>query len=270
MLALGLDDGRVMMVDETTGEEKWANQAHDGQNCQARVAMSPNYGRVVASVGLYEQRFKLWDEASGAVHWVGRRNTQTRLSTPRGLSSLEFSPCGERLVTGAGDGTVSVWDVQAGKEKRRFRAPLQGISSLSFSADGRRLASGSGTICVWDLTSGAFLMGALLQTMATDHHGSVIGVHFSPTNSRLLACAGRDRTTLWDVDSGERIWSIDERAFAVWSPDGASIATGSADECVLHVVDAESGTLRFRFLSNEMVLESQLPQKLVNLFFDQE
>ena len=71
MLALGLDDGRVMKVDEATGEEKWANQAHDGQNCQARVAMSPNHGRVVASVGLYEQRFKLWDEASGAVHELG-------------------------------------------------------------------------------------------------------------------------------------------------------------------------------------------------------
>ena len=68
MLALGLDSGRVMVVDEATGEEKWAVQAHC-LDSRVRVAMSPN-GRSVASVGCRDDGWKIWDAASGELHMV--------------------------------------------------------------------------------------------------------------------------------------------------------------------------------------------------------
>ena len=74
MLALGLADGRVMLVDEATGEVKWDVQAHPGTGGgRAYVSMSPDNGRFVASVGMDEKHWKLWDAASGAVHRVGAR-----------------------------------------------------------------------------------------------------------------------------------------------------------------------------------------------------
>ena len=73
MLALGVDGGRVMLVDEATGAVKWAVQAHAGGNWRASVAMSSD-GRLVASVGLDDEHWKLWDAASGAVLRVGARH----------------------------------------------------------------------------------------------------------------------------------------------------------------------------------------------------
>ena len=61
-----------MLVDEATGKERWAVQAHAGTHADTHVVMSPS-GRFVASVGFDEENWKLWDAADGA-EWVARRN----------------------------------------------------------------------------------------------------------------------------------------------------------------------------------------------------
>ena len=67
MLALGIDGGRVMLVDEATGEEQWTVQAHSaGEHGFTAVTMAPD-GRFVASVGSNDESWKLWDAASGAL-----------------------------------------------------------------------------------------------------------------------------------------------------------------------------------------------------------
>ena len=68
MLALGLLSGWVMVVDEATGEERWAVQTHSLKHL-VQVAMSPN-GRFVASVGFRDDDWKIWDAASGELHLV--------------------------------------------------------------------------------------------------------------------------------------------------------------------------------------------------------
>ena len=73
MLALGLANGQVKLVDEATGEVKWAVQAH---HYGSRTAMSSE-GRFIASVGGDDEHWKLWDAASGAVHKVGARHDGT-------------------------------------------------------------------------------------------------------------------------------------------------------------------------------------------------
>ena len=77
MLALGLEAGRVMLVDEAAGEVKWAVQAHagipSGMRRYTMVAM-PLSGSFVASMGTVEENWKLWDAASGAERMVGARH----------------------------------------------------------------------------------------------------------------------------------------------------------------------------------------------------
>ena len=75
MIALGLNDDRVMLVDEETGDVRCAVQAAVRTTRGANVTMSLS-GRFVASVGLEEQPWKLWDAASGAVHRVAARQTE--------------------------------------------------------------------------------------------------------------------------------------------------------------------------------------------------
>jgi len=271
MLALGVCRGRVMLVDEATAEVRWDVEAHlRGSSSEsqsgARVAMSPD-GRFVASVGRDEEQWKLWDVSTGAVHMAGathdgsgacicRLQHHTRSSLQAecpvvahigGLNKVVFSPCGLRFATGGLEGAVIAWNTQTGEAELRmqgFTRKPPTCQSLTYSADGARLASGSGDqwIRVWDTTT-----GALLRTIE-DSHPLLLHVQFSPSDNRRLASAGMNgRIHLWDVDSGEKEWSMEGRQFAVFSPDGRTIATGSAPgRGDLHLLDAESGAIRFR------------------------
>ena len=81
MLALGLADGRVMLVDEATGEVKSEVEARIGEYSEIEVAMSLD-GRFVASVGHHDAQWKLWNVASGALYIVGATTELGRASAP--------------------------------------------------------------------------------------------------------------------------------------------------------------------------------------------
>jgi len=271
MLALGLEGGRVMLVDEATGEVRWAVQAHAGGTTSTLVAMSSK-GGLVASAGAAEHSWKLWDCESGAQWMTGARHDGTGacicgvdelgdllvhegclvIAHTAGLEALAISPCGQRLASGDNEGAVILWDAQTGEAERRMEAD-SGDLSLSFSADGVRLASGigDGFIQVWESTA-----GTLLRTIHTpaDILGSldpIYNVHFSPTDSRMLASEGNNVIRLWDVDSGEMRWSFEGCYFAVFSPDGRTIATASDTTNDVLLVNAESGELRLRLVGHQ-------------------
>jgi WD40 repeat protein len=107
---------------------------------------------------------------------------------------------------------------------------------------------------VWDLTT-----GALLHTMPEVPEEDICGLHFSPRDTRLLASAGSGgRIHLWDIDTGERIRSFEGWGFAVYSPDGRTIATAGPGENDpgLRLVDAESGEERVSMVGHEAYVES--------------
>ena len=148
MLAFGDSDGRVMMVNEATGEVKWAVKAHaaDPDNFYnvfptTRVAISPN-GRFVASVGFADENWKLWQAASGTEWMTGVRHDGTGTCTCQvddlgrrvlqagcpvvahtaGLRALAFSPCGKKFASGGDKGAVILWDTHTGKAEQRMEA----------------------------------------------------------------------------------------------------------------------------------------------------
>jgi len=283
-----------MLVDEATGDEKWEVKAHCSEWDRDRIgvtlaAMSPS-GRFVASVCCDHSawgtppaptHWKLLDAASGDVHMVGITHDGTHPSCicteldedddrvlqegcpvvahTEVLHSLAFSPCGQRLATGSEDCAVILWDAQTGEAERRLQGASRQrvqIYSLSFSADGARLASSSGdrvsgdaAILMWDVTT-----GALLRTTP----GRPSRLQFSPTEFFLLASTGGSKIFLWDVDSGKilsgfrRCRQLAGRQFAVFSPDGRTIATRCATRAgEVLLVDAESGTERVRMVDQE-------------------
>ena len=121
------------------------------------------------------------------------------------------------------------------------------VCSLSFTADGARLASGSAhpsqaSICVWDTTT-----GALLRTIRSQRAGSV---QFSPTNPLTLASVSGRRITLWDVTSGEKMRTVPGHGFVHFSPDGRTIATGGHSFHVL-LMDVQLGERRLTLVGHE-------------------
>ena len=169
---------------------------------------------------------------------------------------MAFSPCGQRLATGGFDHAVILWDAKTGKADQVMRGHITEVRSVSFSADGTRLASGSsdGSIHIWDAT------GALLRTIQRPQvfpiprkaEGFVQSVQFSTTDVRRLASMGhRKGLQQWDVDSGEQKnaasrSSVEGRMFAVFSPDGLTIATASDQTHSVLLFDVSTGEIRSR------------------------
>jgi WD40 repeat protein len=274
MLALGLEGGRVMLVDEATGEVKWAVHAHSLHSRWTKVASSLE-NRFLASVELSDEHWKLWDSSSGAVQRVGATHDGSGacicdfndlghrflhggcpvVAHNGGICSVSFSLCkGGRFATGGSDGAVIVWDTQTGEAEQRLQGGSGHIDALSFSADGARLASGNDemSIRIWDA-----MTWALLRTIPAAHKDRVCSVSFSSPDNHTVVSGGADNQIhLWDVDSGEKRWSIEGRRFAEFSMDGRSIAIVSPNTREVRLVDAESGELRFRMTGHKKYVNS--------------
>jgi WD40 repeat protein len=155
------------------------------------------------------------DRSSGQVKVWNTRTGQELLSIPGftgGENDLCFSPDGSRLAAGSGvevrnvavrpfggarpatGGTwgVKVWDVATGQEVLALKGHAGGITSVCFSADGRKLATSSDdTIKVWHAGTGRELL------QFRDAAGGIANVCFSPDGKRLASGAKDGTVKIW-------------------------------------------------------------------------
>jgi len=179
----------------------------------------------IYALGRVDGTMEFWNLTTGArVVWPGH---------DAGISTVAFSPDGQRLATGTSEGEVKIWDSTTRREVTRFEPVGRHLYCLAFSADGKMLAGAgaSSRVWVWDVASGRRLLEL------GGHGQAVVSVAFSP-DSRVLATttfsAGEAR--LWDLPSGElraRLKGHIQGVIAVeFSPDGKTLVTGSHDRKV--------------------------------------
>jgi WD40 repeat protein len=223
------EDADVVHLFDAAGRELWSSRMTDGFIRQ--VLFAPD-GRAVYAVG--GQKPSTADPTWEVLRaWATDTGHELAAATglARGkLTRAAFSPDG-RLLAVASDGTVTLWETQGLTPLTSFQAHTRAIESLSFSADGSRLATASR-----DLTAKVWAAAGMLarkgepSLVLRGHMRNLTGVAWSPDGRRLATCA-EDRTVrLWDTATGQEALTLragEELPVRVaWSPDGSSLAAG--------------------------------------------
>ena len=201
------------------------------------IAVSPD-GRYLAAGGErgrtpHGRALKVFATDTWQRHWAWRHEDAV-------VHSLAFAPDGRLLAAGGTDGTVRLFDVVTGTQRRTLQH-AGWIGSVAFSPDGRLLVAGSWPIDrspdrpvdikLWDPTTGQ------LRFTLRGHPGAAHEVAFSPDGTTLATGGGNGVVRLWDLATGDvratiemphRGWSLG----LAFSPDGRTLAStsGSATE----------------------------------------
>ena len=112
-----------------------------------------------------------------------------------------FSPAGDRIVTGSGDGTAKIWDMASFRETASFKAHSATVNFAAFDATGKKLitASEDGTAKIWDA-------GTVreLQTLIASGGQFDCGV-ISPDGKYAVTGADDGAVRVWDIESGKQV-----------------------------------------------------------------
>ncbi|MFF3335211.1 TIR domain-containing protein [Streptomyces sp. NPDC002888] len=189
LLAVGSEDGGVLVCDAVTGVPLRTLEGHTG-----RVYAVKFRDRVLAT-GSADGTVRLWDPVSG--------QCRHRLPIhPAGVWPVVLDADGSLLATGDADGVVTLWDAATGTPLHRLHGHSAPVYTVAFGPDNTTLVTGdaSAAVRLWDIAGGR-LLGEL-----PGHRGAVFRARFSPDGT-LLATGD-----MGDGRSGTvRVWDVAER-----------------------------------------------------------
>jgi WD40 repeat protein len=156
------------------------------------------------------------------------------------IFSLAFSPAGETVYSGGGDGRVVLWETSSSSPKpiRTIDAHRGWVRAMGISPDGTLLATAGNDrmIRLWDASSGS------LVRELKGHLGHVYSLEFHPAGKTLYSGDLLGVIKEWDLATGKEIGGFDAKPLHTYdrgqqvdfggvrglaiSPDGGSLAAG--------------------------------------------
>jgi WD40 repeat protein/tRNA A-37 threonylcarbamoyl transferase component Bud32 len=219
--------GEIKVWETATGKELYDLRGHPG--CVLQVAFSPDGKWLVSGSmpqGSINQRriggaIVVWDLETGKAVRNLRGHTGS-------VTSVTFSPDGNRLASSSQDATVRLWDARTGQELRIIETPDE-VLKVIFKPDGKHLVSvgEDATVRIWDTAT-----GRNVRTLR-GHLGPIYGIVFSPTDGRLFSASYDGTIKVWDPEREQEHFTLNGHTHEVrgisFSPNGQWLATASVD-----------------------------------------
>ncbi|KAE8310825.1 hypothetical protein BDV41DRAFT_566272 [Aspergillus transmontanensis] len=169
------------------------------------------------------------------------------------VAAIQLSPNRKLLGSVSSDHKVLLWDATTGSLLHTFEGYSRKSGTFSFSPDSKLVAFrpqfDSTCVQLWNVET------AQLYRTLEDHLDSVDRVIFSPNCQQLASIEEGGTITLWDIQTGERMFSLESRGSWVcvaFSRSGAKLATGSQD--AVRVWDANTGVLQLELKEHKTIV----------------
>ncbi|KYC40485.1 hypothetical protein WA1_25520 [Scytonema hofmannii PCC 7110] len=226
ILASGGDDKTIKLWEFTTGICIKNLPGHT--ECIRSVTFSPS--GMLAS-GALDPIIRLWDVDKGLC--IG-----TLEGHSNGVPKVIFLDNGNALASSSIDTTIRIWDVSSKRCIKTLQGHNNSVYAIAINPQETLLASGGDDFSVrlWDITSGECIR--IFQGM----HNWVADLAFAPIGSegeteqeKTIVSGGYDRIIrLWNLDGEYRRFTghTDFLFSVVFSPDGRTIASSSADQTI--------------------------------------
>ena len=183
----------------------------------AAVAFNADGSKVVTASD--DGTARIWSTESMEPRVLGKHE--------RRVQGLALSPDGKRVATASDDATARVWTLDGSAAPLLYKAS-DNVRSVGFSGDGTRVVAGSldNTFVVWHLNSA--------KTEVFKEDNEVLSVAFKPDGTGIVTGTRGNLARVWSTDDRSKplyqllghtgwVWR------AVYSPEGARIATASMD-----------------------------------------
>ncbi len=233
----------ILLCHVTSSEEAGRAQARFADLCSAarsavaadRHAHALDLVRTARALPGYEvakESLDLWDLVGR--HCIRRQprgawSVQTFEGHAAEVCSVALSGDGRLALSGSGDRTLRLWQLEKGRCAQTFNGHTDWVRSVFLTPDGRRALSGSWdkTLRVWDVGS-----GDCLNTLE-GHSNYVTSVFLTPNGRRAFSASWDKTLRLWHVPTGQSLSTFQGHDSYVDSVcpnlDGRWVLSGSED-----------------------------------------
>ncbi len=174
-----------------------------------------------------------------------------------------------RLVTGDGQGQISIWEVPSFHRLKQWQAHTQQFFNAAFSLNDKLLATSSldGTAKVWETDTGKLLQtvtgkpGEVLRAVSLSNDGKRLAVGTDAQDTSKGWEESKFEVRVYDVETGQFLFTTDRDVFPIsilaYSPNGKYLVVGRGlspryghmHQGALNILDAETGQHSFGKIS---------------------
>ena len=201
-LAMGLEDGQVIVYDIEGRKVRYTLEGHTGPVWG--IDFFPDGKRFVSASD--DGTVKIWDADTG--------KSLVDIPGMTGVRCVAVAGHGRSIATGDRNGIVTVWDVEAHKPIKVYKHGGT-VSAIAFDRQGETVASAGSdmTVKVWNLKN----QGINPRLTISGHSGPIYAVALSPDDSLIASAGWNGSIIIWDQNSGAKLRELSGHTHDIWS-----------------------------------------------------